>query len=68
MTCLRSSVADIEATMASHFFSSSAGMMPSQSTFTSSQVSPICAQSAMADVDVEAHDRAVVGAVSENGG
>ena len=67
MTCLRSSVADIEATIASHFFSSSAGIMPSQSTFTSSQVSPISAQSAwpmsMSKPTIEPSS-----AVSENGG
>ena len=67
MTCLRSSVADIEATMASHFFSSSAGMMPSQSTFTSSQVSPISAQSAL-PMSMSKPTIEPSAAVSENGG
>ena len=67
MTCLRSSVADIEATMASHFFSRSAGMMPSQSTFTSSQVSPIWAQSAW-PMSTSKPTTVPSGATSEKGG
>ena len=53
--------------MASHFFSSSAGMMPSQSTLTISQVSPISAQSALA-MSMSKPTIEPSAAVSENGG
>ena len=59
--------ADIEAMIVSHFFSSSAGIMPSQSTLSSVQLWPISAQTAcamsMSNPTIEPS-----GAVSENGG
>ena len=45
---LRSSVIDIEATIASYLRASNAGMMPSQSCWTSVHSAPISSHSALA--------------------
>jgi hypothetical protein len=67
MTCARSGVIDIEATMASHLRSSRAGMMPSQSVFTISHEAPISAQRALA-MSMSKPTTSPAALVSENGG
>ena len=63
----RSGVIDIEAMMASYFFASRAGMIPSQSCLTSSHSTFICSHRASA-ISMSKPFNSPDGVVSENGG